>query len=173
MKKVLILVLSLVIFGCASPVRIENVTVDNTVRLDFDDHLSGSIAVTYINGGSDTNPSWSAGLTGREFKLALKESLKSFYLLAVESKPSYELSASFMKTDYPAFGSDLYFRTDIRYVLVNQKTDKVFLDEVVSSSSTTTISDAFLAAERLKIASERSMKKNIEKFLKVLESTSL
>lgn len=173
MKKIIFVFLSIFLVGCAGPIRLDNVVVDNTQDLQINNDLTGKITVTYTTGGRDSNPMWAFGLSNQEFKKALQESLQSYYLLAVETNPIYELSATVMKVDYPHFGSQLTFRSNIRYVLVNKDTQHIVFDKIIESSGEATLSDAFIAAKRLKIASERSIHANIEKFIIALKQVDV
>ncbi|MEZ8284316.1 hypothetical protein [Vibrio splendidus] len=165
-KSITVVILSFIMFGCASPANISNVMVDNAYNLEFKDEYIGKIGVIHVNGSSNTSELYDMGLENKEFKTALKESLKSQYLLAIESRPQFELTASFLNVDYPSFGSDLYFDSDVRYLLI----DKVVFDSVITSQGIATMSDSLMGSTRLKIAAERSAHENIKGFLEKLSS---
>lgn len=169
-KKLLIISTCFIIIGCTSSANIQNATVDDTYNLKFNSELVGKIGVTYVNGASRTSDLYNLGLTNREFKTALKASLQNQYLLAIENLPSFILTASFLDIDYPSFGSDLYFESKIRYVLVKKTTNEVVFDSVITSTGQASISDALIASSRLKIAAERSANNNIKDFLTKLSS---
>lgn len=169
-KSITVIMLSFIMFGCVSPANISNVMVDNAYNLEFKDEYIGKIGVIHVNGASNTSELYAMGLENKEFKTALKESLKSQYLLAIESRPQFELTASFLNVDYPSFGSDLYFDSDVRYLLVDKVSDKVVFDSVITSQGIATMSDSLMGSTRLKIAAERSAHKNIKGFLEKLSS---
>lgn len=169
-KRITVIFLSFVILGCASPANISNVMVDDAYDLEFKDEFIGKIGVTHVNGSSNTSELYDLGLENKEFKLALKESLKAQYLLAIESRPQFELTASFLNVDYPSFGSDLYFDSEIRYLLVDKVSSKVVFDSVIASKGIATMSDSLMGSTRLKIAAERSAHNNIKEFLARLSS---
>ncbi|MGF1885791.1 hypothetical protein L4D13_06585 [Photobacterium profundum] len=153
------------LFGCASPAKVENMKVDESVNMSFDEGLTSSIEVNKVGGGEDTNPMWTSEIGNKEFEAALKSSLKSLYLLSDNSLPTYELSASLMEVEQPTFGLDMEVTSSIRYVLVEKSSNKIILDEVIKAPYTATFGDAFSGVERLRMANEGSAKTNITNFL--------
>lgn len=152
-------------FGCASPAKIENMKIDEFVNMSFDKGLTSSIEVNKVGGGEETNPMWTSEIGSNEFEAALKSSLKSLYLLSKNNQPTYELSASLMEVEQPIFGLDMEVTSSIRYLLVEKSSNKIILDEIIKAPYTATFGDAFSGVERLRMANEGSAKINITKFL--------
>jgi len=173
MKWLGLISICLVIFGCSSSADLDRVIVDNNYGYQFKDSITGQIRVEYVSGASNTGNVYHFGLSNKEFKKSMEVSLRSYYLLAVESKPSYNLTASFLSVDYPSMGSDLYFDSEVRYVLVSRNDNKIVFDKIIKSKGVATIQDAFLSTTRLKIAAERAAHRNIKLFLSELEQHQL
>ena len=62
-------------------------------------------------------------------------------------------------------GFDLTVHTQVHYTLTDTQTSKPVFDREVNADFTATVSDAFMAVERLRLANEGSIKKNIQTFL--------
>ena len=163
------IVICSILVGCSSSANLDEVIVDNNEGYEFQDSVIGQIRVEYVSGSSNTGSLGGLGLTNKEFKKSLQESLKSYYLLAIENKPSYDLTVSFLNVDYPSMGIDLYFDSQVRYVLVRRSDKKVVFDKVIKSKGVATVTDAFFANKRLNIVAERSAHRNIQLFLVELE----
>lgn len=160
-------------FGCASPAKVENMKIDDSVNMTFDEQLTNSIAVNDVGGGEDTNPMWTSEIGNTEFESALKDSLQLLYLISKDDQPEYELSAQLMEVDQPSFGLDMEVTSSIRYVLVDKSSKEVIFDEVVVAPYTATFGDAFSGVERLRMANEGSAKSNITGFLEKLSALEI
>ncbi|PSW05714.1 hypothetical protein C9I89_08205 [Photobacterium lipolyticum] len=160
-------------FGCASPAKVENMKIDESVNMSFDKSLTSSIEVNKVGGGEETNPMWTSEIGNNEFEAALKSSLKSLDLLSKSNQPTYELSASLMEVEQPTFGLDMEVTSSIRYILVEKISNKIILDEIIKAPYTATFGDAFSGVERLRMANEGSAKTNITKFLDELSKLKI
>ena len=160
-------------FGCASPAQVENMKIDESVKMTFDDKLNRSVELNPVNGGEETNPMWTSEIGNKEFEEALKISLKSQHLLASDNQAIYELSANLMETEQPMFGLDMEVTSTVRYVLVEKDTKKVIFDELIKTPYTATFGDAFSGVERLKVANEGSAKSNITEFFEKLSKLNI
>jgi hypothetical protein len=142
-------------FGCASPAQVENMKVDESVNITFDENLNSSIELNQVGGGEETNPMWTSEIGNKEFEAALKSSLQSQYLLSRDNQATYDLSAT------------------VRYVLVEKSTNKIIFDELIKAPFTATFGDAFSGVERLRVANEGSAKSNITQFLQKLSQLKI
>lgn len=168
-----ILIAGSLLFGCATPAKVENMEVNNTSKMHFAPSLSSAIAVDKVSGGKKTNPMLKSQIGNSEFQGALKNSLKSFDLLSINKEPDYELSATIMDVEQPTFGLDAKVTSSIRYVLVEKSSDKVVFDEIIKAPYTAKFSDAFSGVTRLRMANEGSAKTNIVEFLHKLSTLKI
>lgn len=168
-KLIITTLLILFLFGCASPARVDKMvpTTDQVAANEpISKSLRESIIVTSVSGGEDTNPLWTSEIGNEEFKEALIQSLKNAGLYnAINSNSKYELIATLVEVQQPLFGLDLSVVTKAHYRLVDKKTRQSLLNEEIISSFTATVSDSFLAVERLRLANEGSAKANITQLI--------
>jgi hypothetical protein len=63
--------------------------------------------------------------------------------------------------------------TRVRYKLTDATDQSVLFDEVIMAPFTATVSDAFVAVTRVRVANEGSAKANIEQFLEKLSELQI
>ncbi len=160
-----VLLACVLLFGCASGAKIENMTVKpGELSSNYDRALSDGVKIGDVTGGKKTNPAWTSEISSEAFSEALKESLVSenIYL----SNGRYSLSAELLKVKQPVLGINMKVTTHIKYVLIDtQNEDSILLDETLVVPYTATIGDAFVGVQRLRLANEGSAKANIKEFL--------
>jgi len=161
------------LFGCASGAKIENMTVKpGELSSNYDKALSDGVKISDVSGGKKTNPAWTSEISSEAFSEALRESLVSenIYL----SNGRYSLSAELLKVKQPVLGINMKVTTHIRYVLSDSKNnDAVLLDQTLIAPYTATIGDAFVGVQRLRLANEGSAKANIKELLKKLAELNI
>ncbi len=168
---VLVSVLTLTLYGCASPAKFENMAHTQASGRVFDNALKKEVTVKPVQGGEDTNPLWTSEISSESFQKAVEQSLASNGLLSKSGR--YKLKVILAKIDQPLFGLDLTVTTHVNYVLVDSKTDKIIFNELVVTPYTATFSDAAFAVKRLRLANEGAGKKNIEGLLKKLSNVKI
>ena len=156
------------LYGCASGAKMENMIYDGTSidKSQFDRSLKQQVSVDTVSGGEETNPMWTSEISNEAFSGAVKQSLNNMGLLAPKGR--YQLNVKLLNVDQPLFGFDMTVTTNVQYTLTDIKTGRVIFDRKVSAAHTATVSDAFVAITRLRLANEGSGKKNIEALLKHL-----
>lgn len=170
-----LVVLCMLVSGCASPAKVENMVVSPSVPVTSDEENAAvprnSIYLGEVKGGEKTNPLWTSEVSNDAFAGALRESLRSSNLLNENLDAStYRLTANLLGMSQPAFGFSLTVTTHVNYVLTNTGTGEVFLAETVKTPYTATPGDAFAAVKRLRLANEGSVKLNIRTFLDLLRA---
>ena len=163
--KVLGVALVILITGCASPARVDQMTASGGLSrtVPADSPLKGSIGIKSVTGGRETNPMWVSSVSSADFERALEDSLRSVNLLnPVPSSGRFQLVADLVRLDQPMFGLDMTVTATVRYSVVERSTGKEIYSRVIPTPFTATVNDAFVGATRLKIASEGTIKKNIE-----------
>lgn len=133
--------------------------------------IQENVALAEVTGGTNTNPAWTPEIENEAFYGAVKETLKSQGLYSDQGK--YRLEAKILEVDQPLVGFDLMVTAHIRYILTNTDSGKVVLDETVVAPHTSTVSDAFVAVKRLRLANEGAAKKNIEGLLNRLSELGI
>lgn len=168
MRKILAVFSVVVLAGCATPAAVEQMTVSLPIT-QTNPALKNSVAVADVTGGRDTNPMWTSQVSSDAFRRALEQSLESagmFNKIVAGSK--YQLTADLTRLDQPMMGFDMTVGSTVRYSLIETQTRKEIYARVIQISYTAKMSDAFVGAQRLKLANEGAVKANIEAFVKDL-----
>lgn len=178
MKKINLLqfiTLSVFLFSCASPAKMENMLVskDQIGGVKFDQKLKKEINVDEVKGGDKTNPLWTSEIGNKEFKEALISTLDNAGLLADSINSGYELSANLLSVEQPFAGFDLEVTTVVEYSLIERKSGKEIMKEVLVASHTAGVGDSVLAVKRLRLANEGSAQKNIFMLIDVLSKLNI
>jgi len=112
---------------------------------------------------------WKSNVGNPEFQSALQNSLGAAGMLA-SSSGRYRLDAILNELDQPLFGLDMSVSSTVHYTLTDTTNSKQAFDQSITASYTATMSDAFVGVERLRLANEGSIKKNIASFLDQLRA---
>lgn len=161
-RLVILIAISLVIGGCASPARIDQMTVYSPVG-KTNPALKDGIAVTDVTGGRETSAMWTSQVSSDDFRRALETSLQNAGLYnRVAGASRFQLTADLTRLDQPMLGLDMTVTSTVRYSLVDTKTRKEVYGRVIQMPFTAKFSDAFAGVERLKIANEGSVRANIQ-----------
>jgi hypothetical protein len=167
-------VLLLYLSGCATPANQSGMTIDarpvESKRVP--PQLSQQIAVKDVVGGQETNPMWRSNIGSSEFEQALEASLRNIGLAANGRQAGrYLISATLQRVDQPFMGLNLTVTTTINYDVIERSTNKSVWTRTITQSHTATLSDAFMAADRMRLANEGSAKANIRAFVEDLLET--
>jgi hypothetical protein len=155
--------------GCAQPARMDQMTAIPSVELPVTSGLRHAVQVNDVTGGSSTSPLWVSKVGNTEFQAALQTSLRGAGLLA-DGPGRYHLDTVLVSLEQPLLGFDLSVKSTVHYVLTDSSGKSLF-DSPVTAEFTATVGDAFAAVERLRIANEGSIKKNIQMFMDQLITT--
>lgn len=157
-----------VLTACATPATHEAMTVaQSDLPVQLNEALKGTIYVGSVSGGEETNPLWTSEVDAASFKQALEGSLQVAGYKGVEADGNYRLDANLQELHQPHFGMTFDVVSNVEYRLTRKGQVKVF---PVTATGTATVSDAFVAIERLRLANEKSMKENIRIFLEQVSS---
>ena len=163
----LLFVSSVFFSGCAQKSQVSNMIVKEE-RLNIKCHskLKGNLAIETVNGGQETNPLWTSQVANQDFRQALEKSLQIYGLYTADKNSKYAVSAYLQNLDQPLMGFDMTVIAQVRYQIVERKTNKIIFNQVISTPYTATVSDAFAGVERLRLANEGAIKSNIEELIK-------
>lgn len=163
-------VLVLQLAGCATSASPQAMTVKAGTTAPANAKLKGAIKLGEVTGGKETNPMWTSQVDAAGFRKALEDSLSvSGYLAADPAKATHAVSAKLAELDQPLMGFTLDVKSNVAYQLTGPGVSKTYPINAVGSA---TVSDAFVAVERLRISNERSILENIRQFLSQLASFS-
>ena len=166
MVKISYLLLSiLVLSGCATPARQDYMvsSIDNT-SLNSKVELSKQVMVESVSGGKETNPLWLSNVSSTAFKQALETSLAKLGILQnIPSEAKYKVNVELQNISKPIMGLNLEINSAAVYSVDHDKKKKIFLVNGLGSAG---LSDEFAFNHRVRVANERSIKNNIENFIK-------
>ncbi len=131
--------------------------------------LRGAIAVGDVTGGEPTSPMWASKVGNAEFKAALVASMKQNGLLSAPGAPGrYTLQTNLLALAQPLAGFDMTVKASVKYTLTDTQTGKKVFDEFVSTSHTATMGDTVIGVQRLRLANQGAIKKNIKALIDLL-----
>lgn len=171
-KLTLAALVTLTLVGCASPARVEEMQVNNSLATRT--AASGSkfkegIAIKDVTGGKETNPMWVSNVSSADFSRALEASLKDAGLLSPNNQGSkYVLVAHLQKLDQPLMGASMTVTATVQYSVVDRATNAEVFSRTVALPFTAAWNAAFAGSERLKLANEGAIRVNIEELIKAL-----
>jgi hypothetical protein len=123
------------------------------------------MTVAQIQGGAQTNPLWISEISNEDFQAALEASLKAFdYYVLDGAMGKYKVTASIVDVQKPFAGLDMSVTMKVRYSVMDAQGGAAF-DDTIAATATATMGEAFVGADRLRIAMEKAAKANIEAFL--------
>ena len=152
--------------GCATPATSQAMTVKPGSTATVNPRLKGAVKVADVTGGKETSPLWTSQVDNAGFRKALVDSLAiSGYLATDASQARYSVSADLVELDQPLMGFTLEVKSNVNYKVSGPGGTRSY---PVKATGSATVSDAFAAVERLRIANERSVLENIKAFLNEL-----
>lgn len=173
-QKFLLSMCVVVIAGCATPARMEHMQIFSSAdpayipTLHISPYLKNKIFVQDVTGGEETNPLLNPQVSNDAFMGALEASLRSVGLLGSRMMSDYNLTARLEKLDQPWIGTDMTVIATVNYSLEHRKTNKPVLLRTVRTSFTSSFSDASDGADRVRLAIEGAIRKNISIVVKEL-----
>ena len=163
--------LGILLSGCATPANVEQMihTAEESKKASPISTYYKSVIVTNVSGGSETNPLFSSQVSTEDFKSALHGSLRNANYLA-DKTGRYALTADLISLEQPFMGINMTVRAAVDYKLKDQTSGRILFDETIETPFTATMSDAFVGVERLRLANEGAIKRNILKLIDKLSS---
>lgn len=163
--------------GCATPAQMGGMIPDqfDAAAARPDSPFRTSIAVERVGGGEAPDPMMVySAVGGEQLEGALRESLKKFdYLSAEDERARFRLQAFLVDMRRPGVGLTLTATALVRYKLTRASDGNVIYDDVLTTSATRTVDDAFVGVERARMAVEGAIRASIAEFLAALRSPAL
>jgi hypothetical protein len=173
MRFLIVIFSAAILAGCATPAAVEQMAVTLPVT-QTNLTLKNSVSVADVTGGRDTNPMWTSQVSSDGFRRALEQSLENAGMFnKVVAGSRYQLTADLSRLDQPFMGFDMTVTSTARYSLIESQSRKEVYARVIQIGHTSTVSDAFMGAQRLKLASEGAVKANIQSFINDLIALKL
>ncbi len=169
MRIILLAAAVLSLAACASaskPGAMVAELTDSTIIRD-DSTLRNAFNVGTVTGGKKTNPLWVSKVSSEDFAEALRQSLTSHAMLS-SSTGKFVVDAELLEVKQPLAGFNLTVKSTVKYKVSEVATSIVVLEETVTNEHTAKMGEAFVAAQRLRLANEGSMKGNIAQFIETL-----
>ena len=158
--------------GCASAADPGAMTVSSTASArPFPAALQHSMCVRTVTGGEATNPMWVSKVDNNGFRAALSSTLEGAGLAASSANCSYPIDANLLGLSQPSIGLDMTVTSHVNYKVYDRSGQPLLL-ATVDAPYTAKMSDAFIAAQRLKLANEGSIRASIEQLLDKLREAS-
>lgn len=162
MRFVFAMLAAAILSGCASAARPVAMISGTTPGMA---DISDDFVVVSVTGGEETSPLWVSKISSEDFKQALISSLQR--AAAYDPSSGLKISADLVELKQPLIGFSMTVTPTVDYTIVDAAGTTVFKERVVSPY-TAKVSDAFIAAERLKLANEGAIRENIRQFLALL-----
>lgn len=158
---------AILLSGCAQKSQVSNMIIkEERLNIKCNSKLKENLAIETVSGGEETNPLWTSQVANEDFRQALEKSLQIYGLYTSDKNSKYIVSAYLQNLDQPLMGFDMTVIAQVRYQIVERRTNKIIFNQVISTPFTATVSDAFVGVERLRLANEGAIKTNIEELIK-------
>lgn len=158
--------------GCATPATHEGMI---PAKLETAKKHAQTISVA-VTGGKETDSVGTPQISDAAFRDALVGSIKNSQVFSsvIEGKGGdYLLTVSLFSMQQPIFGFDLTVTMEAGWTLQRASGGAPVWQESIKSVHTATVSDAFAAVTRLRLATEGAAKKNIEQGLTKISQLNL
>lgn len=173
LKAILLLVgAGFAVASCATPATVSGMVTAPAAAAPVPASLNRTVAVESVGGGRETNPMWTSQVGNAEFQEALTKSLQARGMHADNPAAArYALRATLMNLAQPMMGFDMTVSASVKYTMIDRQSQQMVYDRLIDSSHTATFGDAAIGVQRLRLANEGAIKKNIENFIADLEKS--
>ena len=155
MKRALAISILLILGGCAS-IAPEQITPRDLLL----DQVEGKSNVR-VSGSNEQI------IKNEDLKLAVESAIISSQLFSGMGR-NLNVSVSVLSIKNPMFGMDLTAEARVRWQIVNADSKEEIFNAVFSSSHASTVGDHVVAVQRMKMANQEALRKNIEIALKAI-----
>lgn len=158
--------------GCASPAGTKAM-VSDSAHVVHKHPYSVSVRTA---GGRETSSIGTTQISDEAFANALTESISAtrvFSSVVQGNDADYLLSVAVVEVEQPMFGFDLRVNLEAGWSLTELKSGKVVWKNSIKSTYAAGVGDAFVAVERLRLATEGAARENIRQGLQELSQLSL
>jgi hypothetical protein len=162
-----ILGLALLLGACAQPARVGQMIhqPDETQLQTVPVAMQQSVAIAEIVGGEETDPLWMSEVGNEEYRQALQASLQSYGLFADYGGGDYDLTAHLIELEQPLMGFDMTVTCVASYIVTRASDGVEVFNDTITTPYTADFSEAFVGVERLRLANEGAVRRNIGEFI--------
>jgi hypothetical protein len=161
----ILVVLAFVAPGLAACATQQAMTVDSGAVVNSNPKYRNAMAVRSVSGGQMMNALTVMGVENEPLKAALESSLAANGYLARSGTPKFYVDAEILNLDQPLIGLDLDVTAEVTYKVSGAGAAATY---PIKTTARATFSDSPVAADRMRIANERTMQRNIRQFLQAL-----
>lgn len=164
--------LALALTGCSTPATREAMTPQGVV---VSKHYPYSVQIL-TSGGAETDATSGSNISDTDLKAAIEGAViqsKVFKSIVQGAGGDYELSVRVVSLSKPMFGATFTVEMEAAWSLTKVADRSVLMRKSVKSSGTATMSDAFVAVTRLRLAVENAARENISHGLKAVAELNL
>ncbi|MEO7053421.1 MAG: hypothetical protein ABI191_00455 [Rhizomicrobium sp.] len=168
-----IAVAALQLAACASAAKPEAmIAMPAASAQPFPQGLQHAMCVRAVTGGQKTNALWVSKVDDQSFQTALTASLSGAGLVAQGSACSFPVDVNLLGLSQPIAGFDMTVTSHVNYKVYDPAGQPLVL-ATIDTPYTADFSAAFVAAERLRLANEGSIRTNIGQFLDKLRQAEV
>jgi hypothetical protein len=167
------LAVALLVGGCATPAGKQAMSPPE-VNTGGKQH-PGSVGVS-TSGGTETGALDSSNIGNADLRGAIEAAItrsKLFREVVQVGAGDYELAVTVIQLSKPLFGGTFTVDLEAGWSLVRASDKRVMWRQVIKTSGTATMSDAFVGVERLRLAVEAAARSNIQQGLGAIAGTQL
>lgn len=165
-------VLVAMLSGCAVPTTSEGIVVQDLVVQKMHPH-SVSVKVT---GGSQSGETKPAQISNTVLTRAIVDTItKSRVFASVRERnvADYELNVMIFQLGQPSIGFNMTVFLEIGWTLSHRPSGRVIWQESIKTSNSGSVGTAFVAAERLRITTERAARESVEQAIQKISRLQL
>jgi hypothetical protein len=123
--------------------------------------VASAFAVGEVSGGQETTSSSHTRIADAPFREALRESLRIAGLLSERPDAPLSVGATLVEQNVQTFGFSLTAGSVVRYMIRETRSGAAVIDETISTTHTATVSDAFNAETRIRLAVEGAARNSL------------
>lgn len=168
MRLFLCLTMIAVLAGCAQPAKVSGMTTQNVAGgvVAANPALLGTLTVGAVTGGQETSPMWTSEVDSPSFKAALEQSLLTNALLAnIPANAPYRVEAHLAELEQPLIAVTSNVTSVVQYRVFDAASSQLWFEKTINATGSASVGDAFYGVDRLRIANERSIEANIQRFI--------
>jgi hypothetical protein len=159
--------------ACATAAKPEAMVVMPAASAQpFPQGLQHAMCVRTVTGGQKTNALWVSKVDDQSFQTALANSLAGAGLTAPSTGCSFPVDVNLLGLSQPIAGFDMTVTSHVNYKVYDASGQPLVL-ATIDTPYTADFSAAFVAAERLRLANEGSIRTNISQFMDKLRQTDV
>ena len=158
----------LILSACASPSILQNmiVTPQNMGAILASPSFENEIAIVQVEKSKKNNSTFASSIDEKSFQKALGASLKNIGLLATHQPSSkFDLFVIIESFEQPLFGKDFKVTSNVKYKVVEKKTNFTLYDKLISASFVTPQINNGLPVGGMRLANEGAVRENIKMFI--------